>query len=560
MATVKHLATGPLRRQGWRRVRSWPLSAQVMLALAFSLLPLGVLALLAGVDNYRDVRASQSALAQVRLETVRRAVEARLDQNFATLQVVLIGNASTPEGRADCDRQLTEIASASNDISAIVRVDTGGRLLCASSGSRMPGIAPTALVASRQLAWGRFARSLAIDETTRERDLLLAARDVGAGGSGDVAIARLGRGAVANLLQRNDLQPDERIELRRFGETLAVWGPDVRFTAPDRPVEPGRFVAVDGSDGEDWRLGVAPIGVDGVELALAKPAARITPMQVLSIALPALMWMAAVVIGWLTIGALVVDPLLTMRSVVDRYGRGDSSQRVGGRFTNQEMALLGSAFDRMADDIGQHEAELREALTTQKKLTREVHHRVKNNLQIVASLLSLQSRDAPNPEVAYAYATIQKRVNALALVHRWLFDDEAMRGVDLRSLAQDLCAGLEQSVSASERAQITIASDVERLYVGQDTAVPLAFLITELVTSAARRAQGLPLPVRVAARAREGRATLIVEAPSFRGEDSYATGAEPSARIVQGMARQMRSKLVFDAERGAYHIDFPLAG
>lgn len=560
MATVKRLDTGPVRSTGWLRVRAWPLSAQVMLALAFSLLPLGILALLAGIDNYRDVRAGQSALAEVRLETVRRAIEARLDQNFATLQVVLIANAATPEGRADCDRQLTEIATASNDIASVVRVDAAGRLLCASAGSRMPGIAPTALTASRLLAWGRFAQSLAIDETTPERDLLVASRDVGAGGSGDVAIARLSRGAVAGLLRRNDLQPDERIELRRFGETLAVWGPDVRFTAPDKPVEPDHFVAVDGSDGEDWRLGVTPIGVDGVELALAKPAARITPMQVLSIVLPALMWMAAVIIGWLTIGALVVDPLLTMRGVVDRYGRGDSSQRVGGRFANQEMALLGSAFDRMADDIGQHDAELREALATQKRLTREVHHRVKNNLQIVASLLSLQSRDAPNPDVAYAYATIQKRVNALALVHRWLFDDEAMRGVDLRSLTQDLCAGLEQSVSASEGTQITIASDVERLYVGQDTAVPLAFLITELVTTAARRAQGLPLPVRVAARSRDERATLIVEAPSFRGEDAYANAAEPSARIVQGMARQMRSKLVFDAERGAYHIDFPLAG
>jgi two-component sensor histidine kinase len=559
MATVKRLVSGPARSRGWLRIRSWPLSAQVMLALAFSLLPLGILALLAGIDNYRDVRASQSALAGVRLETVRRAVEARLDQNFATLQVVLIGNASTPDARADCDRQLTEIARATNDLQSIMRVDAGGRLLCASTGDRMPPGVPAALGGARDLAWGRFAQSLAIDETTPARDLLIASRDVGPGGSGDIAVGRLGRKAVSGLLRREDLQPDERIELRRFGETLAAWGPNVRFVAPDKPAKPGDFVAVDGSDGKDWRLGVVPIGVDGVEQALAKPAATITPMQVLSIALPALMWIAAVVIGWLTIGALVVDPLLTMRGVVDRYRRGDAAQRVGERFANQEMALLGSAFDRMADEIGQHERELQDALDTQKKLTREVHHRVKNNLQIVASLLSLQSRDAPNPDVAYAYATIQKRVNALALVHRWLFDDEAMRGVDLRSLAQDLCAGLEQSVSASEGAQITIASDVERLYVGQDTAVPLAFLITELVTSAGRRAQGLPLPVRVAAKAGGGRATLVVEAPSFRGRDTYADGSDPAARIVQGMARQMRSKLVFDAERGAYLIDFPLA-
>ena len=149
-------------------------------------------------------------------------------------------------------------------------------------------------------------------------------------------------------------------------------------------------------------------------------------------------------------------------------------------------------------------------------------------------------------------------MNALALVHRWLYDDETMRGVDLRSLAQDLCAGLEQSVTATDGSAIAIAADVDRLYVGQDTAVPLAFLITELVTAAARLADGSGLTVRVSAKAGDGRATLTVEAPSFRGADLFAVGShDPSARIIQGMARQMRSKLAHDPERGSYSIDFP---
>ena len=78
----------------------------------------------------------------------------------------------------------------------------------------------------------------------------------------------------------------------------------------------------------------------------------------------------------------------------------------------------------MADSIASHEAELQSALHEQKRLTREVHHRVKNNLQIVSSLLSIQGRETANSEVSRAYATVQARVAALAIVHRWMYESE----------------------------------------------------------------------------------------------------------------------------------------
>ena len=260
------------------------------------------------------------------------------------------------------------------------------------------------------------------------------------------------------------------------------------------------------------------------------------------------------------ISRLVVRPLQSMRRGVDRYTEDSTVRLAGIEARSQEMRQFGVAFDRMANQLDEHQDDLRDSLATQRKLTREVHHRVKNNLQIVSSLLNLQSRDATSPEVAFAYATIQKRVNALALVHRWLFDDEAMRGVDLKSLTHDLCAALEQSIAASDNINLSIIPDVERIYVGQDTAVPLAFLITELVTAAARL-DGAAMSMRVSAHAHGDRATLAIEAPTFRDADPFATGSsDPSARIVQGMARQMRSALTHDAGNGCYAIDFPLAG
>lgn len=522
-----------------RWFRQWPLSAQVIAALALALFPLGALAGIAATNSYLEVRDSQHGLAERRLRGAGRLVEARFDQEYSVLQTLLLTDVDSADARAACDRQLTQIARVDPMLDSILRVDAAGNLLCASAGARLPQVTLNRLTPGAATGWGRFTRLALIDDGDPARDLVLIARDRASSGLGQSILARVPRASLAQLMPREALRDDQAIRLSRHGETLATW--------------PGRVPP----DAELVRR-AQDLRSDDMRLDIAAMSSGITVAQVLTIVLPGLMWLAAVLIGWLAIARLVVDPLKTLRATMDRYAGGDTGARVGpGRFATQEISQVGNAFDRMADKIHGHEGDLRDMLQTQTKLTREVHHRVKNNLQIVSSLLSLQSRDAPNREVAYAYATIQKRVNALALVHRWLYDDEAMKGVDLRSLMQDLCAGLEQG-SAADGGQIALTPDVERLRVPQDTAVPLAFLVTELATAAARQPSTQAVPVRVSARARDGRGTLTVESPVFRGDDRFAAGStDPSARIAQGMARQMRTKLEHDAGRGCYAIEFP---
>lgn len=538
------------------RVRAWPLSAQVMLALALALLPLGVLAIVAAVDNYRNVRASEVELVSSRLTTFTRTVQGRLDEDFALLRSEVLSDISTPQARDDCSQRLTRLVQVDPALDSIVRFDGSGGLACTSVG------APISHVPAAGLAWqisgrGRLPRATTIDEASPDQDLVLAIRDPQSGSS---VFARIGRRSLRGIIAPSDLDAVDHVRLLRNGQLLATWGDARPRALPDvDTLREGEVRSYRAADGSRWLYGVDNLSVAGLRMLALRQSTQLSVPQAVTIALPVLMWLGAVLIGWMAIHWLVVQPLAQVSRSLDRYTSGDANVRLGGqRFRTQEVRELGDAFDRMADQITRHEEDLRTGLATQKKLTREVHHRVKNNLQIVSSLLSLQSRDATSPDVAYAYATIQKRVNALALVHRWLYDDETMRGVDLRSLAQDLCAGLEQSVTATDGSAIAIAADVDRLYVGQDTAVPLAFLITELVTAAARLADNSGLTVRVSAKAGDGRATLMVEAPSFRGADLFAVGShDPSARIIQGMARQMRSKLTHDPERGSYAIDFP---
>ncbi len=276
---------------------------------------------------------------------------------------------------------------------------------------------------------------------------------------------------------------------------------------------------------------------------------RVSLVQAIGIALPALMWVAAVVITSLGINHLAIRPLRMMRAVVERYAAGDIGARMAeGTQSSPELAELSRAFNAMADRVAGHAQATQDALIRQTALTREVHHRVKNNLQIVSSLLSLQARDASSPEVSEAYALIRQRVNALALVHRWMYQDEAAQGVELRSLLADLSVNLEHGFEGATRVR-RVACGSARLSVGQDIALPIAFLVTELVAATHTDA-------RIEATLAGGRGNLRVTSAGFDGEFGLAGFTEGSRRIIAGLARQLRSPLDYDASAKAFSISF----
>lgn len=308
-----------------------------------------------------------------------------------------------------------------------------------------------------------------------------------------------------------------------------------------------------------------PLGLAAAYMALrgyrldAALAHDLSLAQWAGVAAPLVMWLATLVLSSLLADRLLVRPLLTMRRSVERYTAGAHDVRLGGQdFVSQEVGALAAAFDRMADEISAHDAALSAALAEQKRLTREVHHRVKNNLQIVSSLLSLQARELPSADVAQAYATVQARVGALALVHRSMYDGGTPYGVDLHALALDLCAALEQGVGVAGQAPMTLRCLVEPIIVGQDTAVPLAFFITELVSLAARRVAPAKLSATVTAARHSGGGMLSVTAAPFVDDEGLGKG-NSAKRIIEGMARQLRTPLEHDAAAGSYGIAFPLA-
>ena len=148
---------------------------------------------------------------------------------------------------------------------------------------------------------------------------------------------------------------------------------------------------------------------------------------------------------------------------------------------------LSMAFERAVERIEGAEREALDALDGQRRLVREVHHRVKNNLQVVASLLSIHGRSAAKPEAKAAYSAIGRRVDALSVVHRHHYAElEENRGIALRPLLTELAADLRSSAPVEARG-MRIDLELDAPSTTQDVAVAAAFLITEIVEFAMLR-------------------------------------------------------------------------
>jgi PAS domain S-box-containing protein len=133
----------------------------------------------------------------------------------------------------------------------------------------------------------------------------------------------------------------------------------------------------------------------------------------------------------------------------------------------------------------QAEEKLRAALAEKEVLLKEIYHRVKNNLQVVSSLLNLQSRRATETETKRLLGDSANRVNSIALVHAQLYRAENLASIGLQEYVRQLADNLI-SVNHPRSARVELRVEVDDLFVGIENAIPLGLMINELVSNAYR--------------------------------------------------------------------------
>jgi PAS domain S-box-containing protein len=134
------------------------------------------------------------------------------------------------------------------------------------------------------------------------------------------------------------------------------------------------------------------------------------------------------------------------------------------------------------------EAALKAALAEKEVLLQEVHHRVKNNLQVVSSLLQLQRRQLQDPAVQAVFSETEQRVRAMALVHQRLYQQSTLSALNFADYLRTLANQLVRSFGAEHRVQVAL--ELQPVQLPVNAAVPLGLIVTELITNALKYAWG----------------------------------------------------------------------
>ncbi|HVF93117.1 MAG TPA: sensor histidine kinase [Sphingomonas sp.] len=304
------------------------------------------------------------------------------------------------------------------------------------------------------------------------------------------------------------------------------------------------------------------LGIGGLALRASARSAPVSSSLVLAMLLPLLMWAAAAGIGWFVVDRLLIRPLRQLRASVAAYIPGELIEPEHDRaLPAQEIRELGDTFRAISRTVALHEAGLAEGLVRQTKLTREVHHRVKNNLQVISSLINFHARAAPSADALAAYSSIQRRVDALAVVHRNHFAEmEENRGLNLRAVIGELSSNI-RATAPEGAASVSISLDVDPFLVTQDVAVAVAFLVTESMELAMSCDPAAQIRVAIKPGDDEKRATMRVVSRAFcESEELRALVTTRYGRVMEGLSRQLRSPLHHDPLAGIYEISIAVLG
>jgi len=207
-------------------------------------------------------------------------------------------------------------------------------------------------------------------------------------------------------------------------------------------------------------------------LLLASPevfAELIKQGEVESVGAPSIDWLGVPLnIDGRTIGVLVVQ-----------------TYTEGVRYGEEEKNILKFVSDQVAMTIHRKRAEARIKAQLQEKdvLLKEVHHRVKNNMQVISSLLNLQSRRVKDPTVFEMFRESQRRIRSMALIHERLYQSSDLSQIEFSEYLRNLATHLFHSYQV-DTSRVQLKIEAEEVHLNINTAIPCGLIVNELVSNA----------------------------------------------------------------------------
>ncbi|MEQ6249284.1 histidine kinase dimerization/phosphoacceptor domain -containing protein [Sulfitobacter sp. HNIBRBA3233] len=282
----------------------------------------------------------------------------------------------------------------------------------------------------------------------------------------------------------------------------------------------------------------------------------------LSALLPFAMWASSLIVAFWALNRLAIKHIRKLGRQMRHFALNRTLPRkVLGENVPHEIFAMESAFLGMANSILQDEAKLEDSLRAKNILLKEVHHRVKNNLQLISSIMNMQIRQAPTDENRFVLQRLQDRILSLATVHKNLYQGDEMTRVDGGHLIREIVSR-NLAVGLSSSAGISVVQDYDNIMIGPDDAAPLTLLVSEAVTNALKYApQDRPGDCRIEIGLKyiaSERAQLRVLNTTGGTVDDRGTGL--GSRLIHAFARQLNGELEIIEEGETYtlELNFPV--
>jgi two-component sensor histidine kinase len=534
--------------------------------MLIALIPITLISIVQGMVRLENARAPVVRQLSTSAAILASSNKTILDNTTTLLRVMSL--SADVASKRNCGDFLAKSRSLAPSNANLVRYDANGGLVCAA-------IAPAGQSVAEKPWWKLVDRATTptisgayVDPVLRRLvvDLAVPLRDESDNFDGAL-VASIDLDRLISPLRQLLAGADSGIALLDTSGTMML--ADRRLPHFDPATPPGTIMRVRDDSGVTWSYVLVPLvqaglGQRALNVVYATPEVKLLGLaewqSLIDFTLPVLASILASLAIWIGAERLVLRWLRSLQKLALQFAGGDY-RRSPTSFLRapSEMRSMAAALYRMSIAVEERDRSLRLALERQKLLAREVHHRVKNNLQLMMSLLSLQSSRLDDETARDAIDQARLRVGALATVHRQLYDADDLGAVASAPLLKELCDQLQYRSSGSDLPDII--GDFDDVPLGIDTAVPVALWLIEAINGALDRGAGSRGAIHVRFHTDNGVASLLVldAAPCVSAE--AANPSDHGLRLINAFAAQLGGEARVEPGAGGgceSQLDFPL--
>lgn len=552
------------------------LAVRLALLLAVALFPIGLIAVLQSRHIAQTVdQRSEAALLALTAEAAGSEA-ALVRAGFGAIEAMLAAVPSLRDDPAACSKLFSDYLDRNPDYSFAGYSNAEGQITCANSGVGRSVSGRETYEAQR--ADPKRRATMNEDAFLSGTSVVILSQPVMTDGKFDGYIAiSLPHRRIFEDITKGQV-PIDLITFNRDGMVMSardgLEGVEGRLPGGVALSElaTDRRMAFTGPSarGREMAFAVVPI-VDGTLYAIgAWPRERFvfssTWTVILPLVLPVLMWAACLAIAYFGIHSLVIKHIKRMRVEMNAFIKTRQfKQPPLSRSMPAEIREIENTWLHLAETVLHDEAELEGTIHDKTVLLKEVHHRVKNNLQLISSIINMKLRKVHSPGVRAALQDIQMRVMSIASVHRSLYEGDQTGKVQADLLLRAV-VDMTVEAGATQGAALTVDLDYAPIALYPDQAVPLSLLAGEAVTNALKYYGCSEGGTRAWIKVR----LVQVNATTARFTTENSCGGEAvegqeggglGTSLIEAFAMQMRGRAVMEPLNGAYRlsVEFPIA-